>query len=76
MCLYPFWRATLTASLTSLGLDCQVPNPKMGILAPVLRVVVVLWKPTCQYFHHDVNASCACEMTHLLQAGDDILSKF
>lgn len=39
---YPFKSACLTASLTSLGLDCHVPRPTAGILAPVLRVNVFL----------------------------------
>lgn len=38
MCLYPAFSASLTAYLTSLGLDCHVPRPILGIFAPVLRV--------------------------------------
>jgi hypothetical protein len=39
---YPARRAASTAFRTSFGLDCQVPKPRPGILAPVLRVKVVL----------------------------------
>jgi hypothetical protein len=46
----PLRRAISTASLTSFGLDCQVPRPTAGILSPVLRVKVLLKGAVCELY--------------------------